>query len=102
MKASGEKLSTVDGEGDGRDGRECPGQGPVEEASEGNREGGSSGTLGQEGGFLYFIETASGGVVKMESNHRIRSVRHLRSAPPAQLKDYEDVRSSLFREHIAT
>jgi hypothetical protein len=83
------REAAIDGEGTGRDGRECPGQGSIEEAPEGNREGRSSGTLGQEGGFDYFIEIADGRVVKIGFSS---------AAPP---HPPEDALSSLFREHFA-
>ncbi len=85
---------------DGEKRRSGEGKEALGEAPEGNSEAGSPGTLGQEGGFLYFIENASGGVVKIgfsSSNPR----RPAFEASPPRIKDRDHALSSLFRERFA-
>ena len=66
---------------DGEERRSGEGKEALGEAPEGDSEGGSPGTMGQEGAFVYLIETA-GGVVIIGFSSTNPSVRRLRLRRP--------------------
>ena len=49
------RETIIDGEGDGRDGRESPSKGIVEKASKGNRPAGRPEAVGRQGKFVEIV-----------------------------------------------